>query len=298
MEQACPLGEWKIAYENVFRAVNQRDPRPELGEALDRRLTFYLRILADAGLLHKGQVLVDLGAGMSWFGPLVGELGLVVTLVDDWCGGGGVEIVDRDASLRLLGVFRHTLDIRIVEQDLLSQPLPCSDQSVDAVTRFHSLEHWHNSPKHLFDEIRRVLRAGGYLFLATPNAVNLRKRVSVLFGRTNLCSLAEWYDSDLGFRGHVREPVVDDLKNLVLWNKFRLIAVHGRNVIGAGTTALPQLSRASMKRIVELSDGILRFFRRYAPTSMSWRKRWRLTNWRRPDEGLILASGGIMMLAL
>ncbi len=197
---------------------------------------------------------------MSWFGPIASELGLSVTLVDDWGGGGGVDIADRDPSLRPLSVFQQTFDIRIVEQDLLAQSLPCSDQSVDAVTCFHSLEHWHHSPKRLFHEIRRVLRAGGYLFIATPNAVNLRKRVSVLFGRTNHCSLAEWYDSDLGFRGHVREPVVDDLKNLVIWNKFRLIAVQGHNFIGADTTALPLLSRASMKRIVELSDGILRFF--------------------------------------
>lgn len=260
MKQASGIEQWNKAYGNVFRAVNQRDPRPELGEALDRRLTFYLQMLADAGLLHRGQVLLDLGAGMSWFGPLASELGLSVTLVDDWGGGGGVEITDRDPSLRLLGVFQQTFDIQIVEQELLAQPLPFADQTVDAVTCFHSLEHWHHSPKRLFHEISRVLRSGGYLFIATPNAVNLRKRVSVLFGRTNHCPLAEWYDSDLGFRGHVREPVVDDLKNLAIWNQFRLTAVHGRNFIGADTLAIPRLSGASMKRIVELSDGILRFF--------------------------------------
>jgi SAM-dependent methyltransferase len=260
MIPARPIEQWKIAYDNVFRAVYQRDPRPELGEALDLRLTFYLQMLADAGLLHKGHVLVDLGAGMSWFGPVASQLGLKVTLVDDWGGGGGVEITDRDASLRLLDVFRKKFDIHTVEQDLLTQALPFSDQSVDAVTCFHSLEHWHNSPKHLFNEVRRVLRGGGSLFIATPNAVNLRKRVSVLLGRTNHCSLAEWYDSDRGFRGHVREPVVGDLKNLALWNQFRVIAVHGRNFIGAETTALPRMSRASMRRIVELSDRILRFF--------------------------------------
>jgi SAM-dependent methyltransferase len=197
---------------------------------------------------------------MSWFGPIASELGLRVALVDDFGGGGGVEIPDRDASLRRLDLFRQQFNIEIFEQDLLRQPLPFPDESIDAVTCFHSLEHWHHSPRRLFSQIRRVLRDGGYLFIATPNAVNLRKRISVLFGRTNHCPLSEWYDSDLEFRGHVREPVVRDLKDLVLWNGFRVVAVYGHNFIGADTTALPWLSSALMKRIVELSDAILRYF--------------------------------------
>lgn len=143
---------------------------------------------------------------------------------------------------------------------MLRENLPFADESVDVVTCFHSLEHWHNSPKRLFCEIRRSLRNGGYVFIATPNAANLRKKVSVLFGRTNLCSLAEWYDSDLEFRGHVREPTVEDLKSLVLRNGFRLVAVHGRNFIGADTKALPGISSATVTRLVEWSDLILRRF--------------------------------------
>lgn len=260
MKQGRTIARMEHSYQNVFFAVHQRDPRPELGQALDRRLTFYLQMLVDAGLMGNGSVLVDLGAGMSLFGPIASQLGLKVALVDDFGGGGGVEIADRDVSLRPLSVFRQKFDIDIFEQDLLTDPLPFSDGSVDAVTCFHSLEHWHHSPKHLFREIRRVLRSGGYLFIATPNAVNLRKRGSVLFGRTNHCALTEWYKSDLEFRGHVREPVVDDLKNLVIWNQFRVVAVHGRNFIGAETTALPWVSRALMKHIVEFSDGILQYF--------------------------------------
>jgi SAM-dependent methyltransferase len=260
MAQPNALWQWNIAYGNVFRVVHQRDPQLELGERLDRRLAFYLQLLAEAGLLQEGRVLLDLGAGMSWFGPVARQLGLKVALVDDFGGGGGVDIEDRAQSLRLLNVFREKLGVEIVEQDLLDQPLPFPDESVDAVTCFHSLEHWHQSPKRLFKEIHRVLRNSGYLFIATPNAVNLRKRLSVLFGGTNLCQLEEWYDSDLGFRGHVREPIVADLKNLVLWNGFRLIAVHGRNFIGANSVAWPWLHRPVMQRIVEWSDNILRLF--------------------------------------
>ena len=31
MKQASGIEQWNKAYENVFRAVNQRNPRPELG---------------------------------------------------------------------------------------------------------------------------------------------------------------------------------------------------------------------------------------------------------------------------
>ena len=144
--------------------------------------------------------------------------------------------------LQTLETFKNDLGVRIAEQNLLTDPLPFPDGSVDVVTCFHSLEHWHFSPVRLFAEIRRILRPGGYVFIATPNAVNLRKRISVLFGRTNHCDFSEWYDSDLVFRGHVREPVMRDFRELMDRNKLELIATYGRNFIGADTTKVPWFS--------------------------------------------------------
>ena len=251
--------EWQNTYTKVFRALNERDPDPSSGEMLDRRLGFYFSVLAKVGLLKKGCVMADLGAGLTWFAPIASQLGLRVTIVDDFGGGGGVDMANREFAFQTLEKFKE-LGVQIVEENLLTDPLPFPDESVDVVTCFHCLEHWHFSPVRLFAEIRRVLRAGGCVFIATPNAVNLRKRVSVLFGRTNWSEFSEWYDSELVFRGHVREPVIRDLHELMHRNKLKVIATYGRNFIGADTRKLPWFSPEFIRAAVTLSDNVLRFF--------------------------------------
>ena len=73
-----------------------------------------------------------------------------------------------------------------------------------------------------------ALRPGGRLVIATPNCVNLRKRITVPLGRGKWSALEEWYDHEL-FRGHVREPDVDDLRFIagdIGLQDFRIV---GRN---------------------------------------------------------------------
>lgn len=85
-------------------------------------------------------------------------------------------------------------------------------ESFDMVMAHNVLEHLHNSPRDLMIELMSLLKPGGLLFTLVPNAVNLRKRVSVLFGRTNLpdYDLYYWYPEQ--WRGHVREYTKDDLR--------------------------------------------------------------------------------------
>jgi SAM-dependent methyltransferase len=68
----------------------------------------------------------------------------------------------------------------------LNEPLPCSDQSFDAVFSTEGIEHLENHFQ-FFRELNRVLKPGGVLILTTPNIVALRSRVRFLgsgfFGR-------------------------------------------------------------------------------------------------------------------
>jgi SAM-dependent methyltransferase len=228
---------------------------------LDERNEFYLRLLDDQHLLQPGKRLVDLGAGLSIFGPLCRTHGMDVTLVDDFSGGGGVELRPGSQETPLLEVFEKQFGLRIARQNLLEQPLPLPDARADVVTCFHSLEHWHHSPRRLFREIVRILKPGGFLVVATPNAVNIRKRFYVLFGRTNFPRLRDWYEGgDPIFRGHVREPVVGDLRQLMEWNGLAVIATYGRNFIGRQSKVLAFLPAALLEAVAKGSDRFLRVF--------------------------------------
>jgi SAM-dependent methyltransferase len=228
---------------------------------LDDRQLFYLKLLAQTGCLTGGKHLVDLAPGTTAFGPIARALGMQVTLIDDYGGGGGVEVTRQEVTQQLILNFRERLGIRVEQMDFISSPLPLSDDSVDVITCFHSLEHWHHSPKPLFREICRVLKTGGYLIIATPNAVNLRKRISVPLGGTNYGTLEEWYHhGDPVYRGHVREPVVRDLQRLMEWNHLEVVATLGRNFIGRDSIALGFLPKPLVKTLAIIADHVIRMF--------------------------------------
>src|SRR4051794_10650350 len=127
----------------------------ENGLGVDVRNEFYVSLLGPE-LLQPGKRLVDLGAGLSPFGPACAAHGMEVILIDDYGGGGGIDLDKTSQPIPLLDVFEKKFGIRIIREDFLENPLPLPDASVDAVTSFHSLEHWHHSPRKLFREIIRV----------------------------------------------------------------------------------------------------------------------------------------------
>jgi len=220
--------------------------------------THYYELLDKAGLLRPGVKVVDLGGGLSLFAPLLAQLGLEATVVDDFGGGGGVDMARRDEAFKLLKKFQ-SIGVEIVEHDLLKPPLPLADQSADVVTCIHCLEHWHHSPKPVFQEIRRILKPKGYLLLVTPNAVNLRKRLAVICGRTNHAGLLDWY-GEVVWRGHVREPVLGDLHQLMELNGLEVLTTTGRNFIGRQSLALKSLPPVVRNALGGISEPILKFF--------------------------------------
>lgn len=229
--------------------------------AYEGRMEFYIRLAFQAGQLSPGKRLVDLGCGLSLFGLLCRLYGPEVTLIDDFGGGGGIALGGVSNPPPLLAWASLAHGVRVISQDFIANPLPFPPGSVDLITCFHSLEHWHHSPRRLFAEIRRILKPGGFLILATPNAANLRKRLFLMMGKTNFPELAEWYrDGDPVFRGHVREPVLKDLEDLLQWNGFRVMGRWGENFIGADSQSLSFLPKSAVRFLARASAGFLRRF--------------------------------------
>jgi ubiquinone/menaquinone biosynthesis C-methylase UbiE len=92
--------------------------------------------------------------------------------------------------------------------------LSIPDASFDTVFFLEVLEHIIDDPKHVFSEINRILRRGGYLFLTTPNMAQLFNRIMLLWGKQPQLYLTALTD-DKDPRGHFREWTAVELSSLL-----------------------------------------------------------------------------------
>jgi SAM-dependent methyltransferase len=187
------------------------------------------RTLFDIGLVARRHGttgrLIDVGGGISLFTVGCALLGLNAVLIDDFSDPDNLRFgPDLLREHRVAGV-------EIIERDVVAQSIDFADASIDVAVSFHSMEHWHSSPKRLFADIRRALRPGGLFVLAGPNCVNLRKRMTILAGHGKWSAMTDWYETE-PFRGHVREPDVDDLRYIARDMGLEQVTVLGRNWLG------------------------------------------------------------------
>lgn len=56
-----------------------------------------------------------------------------------------------------------------------------------------------------------------------PNSVNLRKRISVLLGRTNYSPIEQLYFSTDTYRGHVREYTLSETEYIIKQSGFEVV---------------------------------------------------------------------------
>lgn len=123
------------------------------------------------------------------------------------------------------------LKIKKINLNFEKQKLTFKNNSLNLITSFHCIEHLHNSPKPFMKECYRVLKPDGALIIAVPNAVNLRKRISVFFGYTNYYIL-DHYWNHTRYYGHIREPIKNELKFFCSDSGFTDIKIYGKNFMG------------------------------------------------------------------
>ena len=104
----------------------------------------------------------------------------------------------------------------------------------------------------LFHAVIDKLRQDGLFMVGVPNAVNLRKRISVPFGYGKWTAMQDWYEAPR-FRGHVREPDVDDLKYIARDLQLMNWRILGKNWIGHSS------SRIGIRAITKIADPILQW---------------------------------------
>ena len=108
-----------------------------------------------------------------------------------------------------------------------SYTIPYEKEYFDMVMLHSVIEHFHDSPRELLNDLVALLKPGGLLFITVPNAVNIRKRLAVLLGKTNYTRFEEYYWYPDPYRGHVREYVKGDLLQLSDFLNLDVLEIKG-----------------------------------------------------------------------
>jgi 2-polyprenyl-3-methyl-5-hydroxy-6-metoxy-1,4-benzoquinol methylase len=203
----------------------------------------------DLVLSRQGQdvTICDLAGGIGLFSVGCAALGMKSILVDDF--GDAINLRVGDAVLDL----HRSYGVQVIKRNIVTQGIDFAPDTIHAVTCFDAMEHFPRSPKTLFASVMRALSPGGLFVLAVPNCVNLRKRITVPLGMGKWSSMQDWYESER-FRGHVREPDVEDLHYIARDIGLRDTTILGRNWLGYRNT------RRAQRLLTRTSDRLLQLY--------------------------------------
>jgi len=238
------------AIRDVLRPIAARYPAMQGRNLLDDPANdLYVQRTAfdiDAVISRIGRraTVVDIGGGLGLFSLGLAQLGARSILVDDFAW-----LRQQTFGSSVFGLFEE-YGVETIERDVIADGLDLPER-VDAVTNFHFMEHVHNSPKKLFHEVAQSLAPNGLFVLGGPNAVNLRKRITVPFGKGKWSSMETWYESPV-FRGHVREPDVADLRYITRDMGLTDEAVLGANFLGQSSAGAKAVLARRLDPILRL----------------------------------------------
>lgn len=183
------------AVDNIFNTIN-------------KHLAYGSKILDfGSGACHKTAIIQCMGYECSAYDDLH----------DDWHRRG-------DNFSRINDFIKEfKIDFRLAEHGYL----PFTKNYFDMVMSHDVLDHLHDSPRDLLNDLCELIRPNGLLFVTVPNAVNIRKRISVMRGKTNLPPYDTYYWYPGPWRGHVREYVKGDLELLAQYLGLQILELHG-----------------------------------------------------------------------
>ena len=167
--------------------------------------------------LSKGSKILDIGCGPCDKTAVLSYNGYECHAIDDfddkWHREGD--------NLNKIKTFAKDSGVKLTE--LSEHVIPYEDEFFDLIMLNDIIEHLHNSPRDLLNNTIKKIKTGGLLFITVPNAVNIRKRIDVLRGKTNMPPYDQFYWAEGDWRGHVREYVKGDLEQLCNYLNLELV---------------------------------------------------------------------------
>jgi len=166
--------------------------------------------------------ILDFGAGRGDNTAILSMLGFECSACDDLREYWHMIPGNREKILN----FARKFNIRYCVIDGETK-LPFEKSEFDILMMLDVLEHLHNSPRDLVNELLEFVKPGGYFLITVPNAVHLMKRIRVVLGRTNLPSFEYYYWYPGTCKSHIREYVRDDLVKLCKYLSLDILELHG-----------------------------------------------------------------------
>jgi 2-polyprenyl-3-methyl-5-hydroxy-6-metoxy-1,4-benzoquinol methylase len=228
-----------MSVRDVLRSIALKYPQDLMAAQLSdvERIAFHIQLV----LHRKGATarVCDIGGGIGMFTLGCAAMGMKAILVDDFR-----DEVNLTVGESLLQLHR-SYGVDVISKDVVTQELDLPTASMDAITCFESMEHWHHSPKKLLRQLRATLKPQGLFVLSAPNCVDLKRRITVPFGHGEWSTMESWYESST-FRGHVREPDVRDLRYIGADMGLTNVEIHGRNWWARSSSAKAPLRVAAI----------------------------------------------------
>jgi SAM-dependent methyltransferase len=130
--------------------------------------------------------------------------------------------VEQKSEIRTLPLpDGKTMDFQIDHFDVEKDFFPYPSANFLTVVCGEMLEHLTRDPMHMMEEIHRIVRAGGYLVLTTPNVASMRSAAAVLQGYHPMAF--HHYMKDPNETRHAREYTPLEVKALFENSGFEVI---------------------------------------------------------------------------
>lgn len=252
--------------ERAWLAVNESFPFKGYIKAA-RKPGYFEMVRRVARWCSRDSKLLDFGAGPCDKTALFSLVGMKVTAFDNL----------QDAWHRLDGNRERILSF--AKSVSIDYCVPDEDEAFDFAEREYDvlmlhdvIEHFHSSPRVLLNKLLRYVRPEGILAITVPNAANLRKRVHLLFGRTNYNHFEYFYWYPGLWKGHVREYVK---KDLLLLNKFLGLELLELSTYHLQLDVLPAGARRPFVAFSAIFPGIRDSWMLIARKPRDWNPRFR-----------------------
>jgi len=258
----------KSVVDEAIRRVRERFPIKGYMTEIKNQGAY--STIADTALKHlpPGAKVLDFGCGPCDKTAILQALGFSCSgcddLLEDWHKRPG----QRDSIMCF--AKESGIDFRLNT----GEGFPFDREQFDMVMMHDVLEHIRDTPRELLNDLLELVKPEGLLFITVPNQVNIKKRIEVLLGRTNLTAYETFYWSDIPWRGHVREYVRDDLVKLSDYLGLEIVELRA---VDHMLQKIPPATRGPYRMATALFNGWKDTWLLLARKTPGWKPRRELT---------------------